>query len=376
MDAFTLYTAETGSDQLHLTAGIRGDETSAIETAENIFGAIASVLDSRGMRILSERVFGTLDFYGPYRRIREKYRNFAHRPFSYTEGLPVGGRGLSGIQIHAVKSASEENPRNLYDRDRLCGSVWMREDSTYVHIAGLHGCWNGSRGRNDQAASMFESMRRILATQSIDFRNVVRTWISLADILEWYDAFNAVRTDKFKAFGLIPHSGEKPYDDPVSLPASTGVGGRNPAGAVCCGDCLAVSGKIQVSELSGRLQPSAYSYGSAFSRGICLEEKDCRQVFVSGTAAIDAMGRSLYARDAESQMMKTLEVVEALIGERGAKLGDICSATVYLKRAGDWRVYEKMAGRLGLTSLPAVVVVADICRDDLLFEMDALAVID
>jgi enamine deaminase RidA (YjgF/YER057c/UK114 family) len=374
MDAFTLYSSETGSDQLHLT--VRVDREGDSATAENIFAAIASVLDSRGMRILSERVLGTLDFYETYCRIRKKYRDFALRPFSYTEGAPVHGRGLSGVQIHAVKSASGDNPRNLYDRERLCGSVWKREDSTYIHIAGLHGSWSGSRYRDDQAASMFDAMRCILASQSVDFRKVVRTWISLAGILEWYDAFNAVRTDRFKAFGLIPRSEGKPDDEPACLPASTGVGGCNPAGAFCSGDCLAVSGNVRISELSGMMQPSAYSYGSAFSRGICLEEKDCRQVFVSGTAAIDATGRSLYARNAEAQMVKTLEVVEALIGEKGAKLKDIRSATVYLKRAGDWSVYERLAWRLGLTDLPAVFVVADICRGDLLFEMDALAVID
>jgi enamine deaminase RidA (YjgF/YER057c/UK114 family) len=214
-----------------------------------------------------------------------------------------------------------------------------------------------------------------LASQSTDFRDVVRTWIYLDDILEWYDVFNAVRTDKFKSFGLIPGSGDESNSNPVFLPASTGIGGRNPAGAVCCSDVLAVTGNIKVSVLPGKLQPSAYSYGSAFSRGICIEEKEYRHVFISGTAAIDETGRSLYPQDAESQILKTLKVVEALIGEKGAKFKDICTATVYLKRAGDWSVYEKLAGRLGLMNLPAVFVVADICRDELLFEMDALAVV-
>ena len=124
------------------------------------------------------------------------------------------------------------------------------------------------------------------------------------------------------------------------------------------------------------LQPSAYSYGSAFSRGICIEEKEYRQIFVSGTAAIDATGRSLYPRDAAAQIGRTLEVVESLIGEKGAKFKDMRTATVYLKNAGDLSVYEKLAGRLGLMNLPAVFVVADICRDELLFEMDALAVVE
>jgi enamine deaminase RidA (YjgF/YER057c/UK114 family) len=380
MDAFTLFALGAGTDQLHITARIDGQNQPAAATAEKIWADVALTLDSCGMRILSERVFGTLDFYESYRRIRGKHRNFVRGPFSYIQGNPVRGQGLGGIQIHAVKPVSDENPRVLYDGNRPCGSVWKRKETTYLHFAGVHGLQealrNGDRSRRDQAASMFESMKRLLASQSTGFRDVVRTWIYLDDILEWYGAFNAARTEKFKSFGLIPGSVEEPDGNHVFLPASTGVGGRNPAGAFCCGDVLAVTGADRVSVLPATLQPSAYSYGSAFSRGICVEEKEYRQVFVSGTAAIDASGRSLYPRDAESQISTTLEVVKALIGEKGAGFEDIRSATVYFKKAGDWSAYEKVARRLGLMHLPAVFVVADICRDELLFEMDALAVID
>jgi enamine deaminase RidA (YjgF/YER057c/UK114 family) len=376
MDEFTLFALEAGSDQLHLTARVDRESGSATATAENICAAAESALDSYGMRILNERVFGTLDFYPTYARIRRKHRQFERGPCSYIQGTPVHGQGLSGIQIHAVKPFSDENPRVLCDGKRPWGSVWKRQDTTYVHIAGLHGLQKGSRSRGDQAASMFEGMKRLLASRSIDFRNVVRTWIYLDDILEWYDVFNAVRRERFLSYGLIPSSAGESSGDPVYLPASTGIGGRNPAGAGCCGDALAVSGPVQVSVLSGMLQPSAYSYGSAFSRGICIEEKEYRQIFVSGTAAIDATGRSLYPRDAAAQIGRTLEVVESLIGEKGAKFKDMRTATVYLKNAGDLSVYEKLAGRLGLMNLPAVFVVADICRDELLFEMDALAVVE
>ncbi len=380
MDEFTLFELEAGSDQLHITARIGRETVSDAATAESVCAEAASTLNSYGMRILNERIFGTLDFYQSYMQIREKHHNFAQSPFSYIQGTPVHGHGLSGIQIHAARPFSDENPRVLHDGKRPCGSVWKRKDTAYVYIAGVQGLsggiQNGHRNRSEQAVSMFEAMKRLLASQSIDFHDVVRTWIYLDDILEWYDAFNTVRTERFRSFGLIPPSAGGSSCRPPYLPASTGIGGRNPVGAFCCGDALAVSGPVRVSVLPGMLQPSAYSYGSAFSRGICIEEKGLRQVFVSGTAAIDEAGRSLYPRNAAAQIERTLEVVEALIGEKGATFKDIRSATVYFKKAEDLSVYEKLAGRLGLTDLPAVFVVADICRDELLFEMDALAVVD
>lgn len=380
MNGFTLFALRAGPDQLHLTARIDGESGPAAATAENVCAAMESALDSREMRIFSERVFGTLGFFTSYANIRKKYRHFAPGPFSYIQGTPAYGRGLGGVQIHAVRQFSHDNPQVLYDGKRPCGSFWKRADTAYVHLSGAHGLQgglrNGSRSRKDQAASMFDAMKRMLACSSAGFRDIVRTWIYLDEILEWYGEFNAVRTEKFKSFGLIPGSAEESGGKRACLPASTGVGGLNPAGASCCGDVLAISGPVEVSVLPGRLQPSAYSYGSAFSRAICIGEKEIRQVFVSGTAAIDAAGRSLYPRDAGAQIRKTLEVVEALIGEKGAKFKDIRAATVYVKRAGDLRVYETFAGRFGLADLPAVFVVADICRDELLFEMDALAVLD
>jgi enamine deaminase RidA (YjgF/YER057c/UK114 family) len=380
MDEITLFVLENGSDDIHLTARIDGESGTATETAENICAKVTSALNSCGMRILNERVFGTLDFYQSYTRIRKKHHHFAQSPFSYIQGMPVHGHGLCGIQIHAVKPFSDENPRVFYDRKHPCGSVWRKKDTTYVYIAGVHGLQrglrNGCRSRGGQAVSMFDTMKRLLASQSIDFRNVVRTWIYLDDILEWYDVFNTVRTERFRSFGLIPRSAGESSSGPVYLPASTGIGGRNPAGAFCCGDALAVSGPVRVSVLPGMLQPSAYSYGSAFSRGICIEEEQYRQVFVSGTAAIDASGCSLYPQNAEAQIRKTLEIVEEFIGQKGAEFKDIRSATVYLKKAEDLSTYEKIAGPLGLMDLPTVFVVAEICRDELLFEMDALAVVD
>ncbi|HSW38389.1 MAG TPA: hypothetical protein VLL97_02725, partial [Acidobacteriota bacterium] len=223
MDEFTFFVSEAGADQVHLTARIDGE--SGPETAESICAAAAAALDSCSMRILSERVFGTIDFHQSYARIRGKHPHFARGAFSYIQGTPVHGHGLGGIQIHAVRPDSDNNPRVLQEGKRPCGCVWRRNDTTYVHIAGLHGLKNGSRSRPDQAASMFEDMRRFLASQSADFRNVVRTWICLDNILDWYDTFNAVRTERFRSFGLMPHFvGEFP-DGPVYLPASTGIGG-------------------------------------------------------------------------------------------------------------------------------------------------------
>ncbi len=375
MNAFNLITSNVGSDQLHITATINETRDSAAEITEGIYKQLDSVLKTYSMRILHERVFGDLDFYEDFTKIRKKHSHFAMDPFSYIQGKPCSGKGLAGIQIHAVNSVSDENYWVIHDKNLPCGRGWKRNDTTYVYLTGIHGFRSRSDRRADQASRMFDNIDRILASQSFSIRNVVRTWIYLADILEWYDEFNAIRTEKFRLFGLIPGMVGESEMDAVYFPASTGIGGRNPAGGCALSDVLAISGDIQFSALPGVRQRSAYRYGSAFSRGMCIQERDYRQIFVSGTAAIDEQGRSLYPKNVEAQIVRTLEIVEALISENGAKLEDIRSATVYLKKPEDLGIYKKVAAKHGLTHLPVICVNADICRDELLFEMDALAVV-
>jgi hypothetical protein len=156
MDEITLFVLENGSDDIHLTARIDGESGTATETAENICAKVTSALNSCGMRILNERVFGTLDFYQSYTRIRKKHHHFAQSPFSYIQGMPVHGHGLCGIQIHAVKPVSDENPRVFYDKKHPCGSVWKKKDITYVYIAGVHGLQTMKAGRERGTSLSFK----------------------------------------------------------------------------------------------------------------------------------------------------------------------------------------------------------------------------
>jgi len=59
----------------------------------------------------------------------------------------------------------------------------------------------------------------------------------------------------------------------------------------------------------------------------------------------------------------------------GATLADVEQATAFLKRREDLPAYRRIAEQEGLASLPVVCTVADVCRDELLFELDATAVV-
>jgi enamine deaminase RidA (YjgF/YER057c/UK114 family) len=144
-------------------------------------------------------------------------------------------------------------------------------------------------------------------------------------------------------------------------------------------DALAVirnsDSMLRIQQTAGKKQKSPFRYGSAFSRAMSIEEPQRTQIYVSGTAAIDDQGNSLFIGDARTQIIKILEIVDALLKGEGASLTDICDATVFLKKAEDISVYYDTISDLGLKDLPAVCIVADVCREELLFEIDAMAVV-
>jgi enamine deaminase RidA (YjgF/YER057c/UK114 family) len=161
----------------------------------------------------------------------------------------------------------------------------------------------------------------------------------------------------------------------ILLPASTGISGDNPHGSAVLMDLLAVikdpDAILSVEQMTNPRQKDAVRYGSAFSRGCCLQTPWISTIQVSGTAAIDEKGKSLFPDDVRSQIESTLDNIEALLELSGASLADIAAATVFVKKPEDAVVFQEIAGKRGLDPFPGVTVVADICRSELLFEIDA-----
>lgn len=213
----------------------------------------------------------------------------------------------------------------------------------------------------------------ILGASGWSFGDVCRTWFFLDGILSWYDEFNHARNEVFTEFGLL--NGARPG----VIPASTGIRGRNHHGHQCTLDLLAVKARpgreLSVALLHNPLQNEAPEYGSAFSRGLSLSTDQDRTFFVSGTASIDEAGATVHPGDFDRQAIRILDNIESLLGSRGAAMNDICQATAFVKRLDDGRRLVSILNSRGLGDLPLICTVDDICRDDLLVEIDATAVI-
>ncbi len=103
--------------------------------------------------------------------------------------------------------------------------------------------------------------------------------------------------------------------------------------------------------------------------------------FISGTASITA-SESRHDNSVEQQTHQSIDNIEALIGSDcfpdhspcglGATLDDLAVARVYVKRQGEYDTVRAIC-RARLGELPTIYVVGDICRPELLVEVEGIA---
>lgn len=192
--------------------------------------------------------------------------------------------------------------------------------------------------------------------------DVVRTWFYLDDLLSWYNAFNRARSELYRRHTFVSRA----------FPASTGVSGRNLSGAALTAAVMAVQplDNLRIQEIALPLQCPAPDYKSSFSRPLNSIRPKGDGVMISGTASIAPGGQSICDGDVRAQIEKTMEVVEAILDSRSMTFNDVTRAIAYFKSRDDAAVFTEWCKRTSRAMPPIVEVCCDICRDDLLFEIE------
>jgi enamine deaminase RidA (YjgF/YER057c/UK114 family) len=287
------------------------------------------------------------------------------------DGVPAQGSGFSGLFIHAVVPHNEcSRPELVFDGNTAVGRKWRSSVAEFLLIQNIGADFKATDSPTVQAENAFECMHRQIVSSGFSFQEVVRTWFYLTDILSWYGDFNKVRSASYRTCGIMPLPGQD-----VGLPSSTGIGCSHSNGRALAADVLLV--RMQNGRRPNRIQnpaqKEAYKYGAAFSRAVEIKDRDSSLIEMSGTAAIDELGVSLYPNDAEAQINCTLDKIDVLLRRVGGTLQDIAQATVFVKHPDIALTFERIKAARGMKNFPSIIVHADICRAELLFEIDAEA---
>lgn len=349
------------------------------KAAASMFRRLAVL--QRGIEPLQEKIYGP--FADKEAVLETRRRVFREAgldpalPCTYTAGRRDEDLGLAGVQLWGV-AGSADSPvrvRTVAASHGVAGRLLESPDVRLLHLSSIRGSRaDGSLppGVADQAEQMFRNAETALAEHGFGFRQVARTWIYLARILDWYGEFNRVRGKFLQERGIAGGTNDQAF------PASTGIQGAS-GDEECVMDLVAVDGgadavMLRPIQASSR-QQQPIAYGSSFSRGMALRCAGEETVFVSGTASIDAAGQTLHCWQHEAQVLETLLSIAALLEDQGAGLADVALATLFCKDRQTLEAYRRVTRQLGITALPVVPVLADICRPELMVEIEAMALV-
>jgi enamine deaminase RidA (YjgF/YER057c/UK114 family) len=341
-----------------------GQAVSLHDQAREIFSGIRDTLYSKKSFILQERVFSTLAVAETIRQARSEV--YGDLDDGVAPSFLVAAEGssgpIAGVQVHAVSTEIKPEVVNLDQTG--CGRILRTPGCTLITLSSISAPQAG--GNTEQARVMMEKGEAVLTQFGAGFLSVPRTWMWLKDILSWYDDFNKVRNDFFTERGLIGDGTRQ------SMPASTGIGLGPDNGGHCAMDLVAVlepADCTQYLQVTGK-QHCALNYGSAFSRASKATTPAGQTVFVSGTASIDASGATTHIGDAAGQINATIENVRAVLTEMQSSEKDLVNVIAYCKTTEVEKVFNSIKGNL---DWPWITVICDVCRPDLLFEIEAAA---
>ncbi|HYO76401.1 MAG TPA: Rid family hydrolase [Thermoanaerobaculia bacterium] len=206
--------------------------------------------------------------------------------------------------------------------------------------------------------------RVIQEVREAGFPYFVRMWNYVGGINEYdrgeerYQLFCAGRHDAFVEAG---------YHHDVDLPAASAVG--MPGRGLIAYYLAAREPGMQVEnprQVAAYKYPPQYGVKSpSFSRATVWNDT----VFVSGTASV--LGHAtVHPGDVAAQLEETLRNIDNVLAQTGRSLANVISAKTYVRNASD---YDLIAQRLGTLFANNIYVEADICRADLLLEIEAVA---
>lgn len=364
------------------------------DQTRDALGTIAQVIDAEGRRgsIVQQAVF--LRHPEQQEACRRLIHEFYGRELpatTYIAQPPCDGT-LLAIEALGVGQGRAVGPGTVAIQ-RLSEQLVVTRHSgvSWIHCSQITPPTAGSI--YDRSTFAFGGMRQLLASAGVRFDQVIRTWLYLGGIVESegnrqrYQELNRARSDFYQtiAFGAGHTAGT--FQGQV-YPASTGIGTGN--------GHLVLSGIAVASErddlallpLENPCQTSAFDYAAhyspespKFARAMALICGGCATIFVSGTASITG-AESRHLGDVRAQTQQTLDNIETLISEAnfrrhgfsglGATLGQLALVRVYVKRPEDYAaVRATCAARLG--NAPTIYAVADVCRPELLVEIEGIA---
>lgn len=360
----TFLTETSCAAELYVTA-VPASRAPAAAQAAGVCAGIHAALQAHDAWVMEERVFATsnaLELICAARTRSYLPRAGGVRPLRIEIDPGTTGE-IAGLQVHALCGVPK--PEELCLDDLPTGRLIRIKDCGFLTLSAISSPEAGPP--RAQAFRSFEKAEMLLKRAGGDFFSIARTWWWLKDICSWYGDFNQARSEFYSQRGLVGKAGRR-----HRLPASTGIGMRPANGAACALDVVAILARQDPTRCfdGAGNQQSAFNYGSAFSRVSRTATPGGETAFVSGTAAINNKGQSCHIGNAAAQIDDTVANVRAVLSDMQCRDAQVVQAIAYCKTP---EVAQVWRAKQATVPWPVLTVLADVCRDELLFELEAAA---
>lgn len=249
----------------------------------------------------------------------------------------------------------------------------------------------GSTNIQQNSETSFKVLETIFEHEDYTFSNIVRQWNYIEGIIDQnegnqnYQIFNDVRTKYYEKNKLKS-----------DYPAATGIGILK-GGVIIDIHAIKNISTITIDEIINPLQINAYSYSEEvlegnptaglnykttpkFARGKAITNYTTKQLLISGTASIEGEN-TIGINDAAKQTEYTINNISQLINvskptdwETEKALQHFELVRVYIKSANDYKTIKNVCEK-HFSPQSVLYVIADICRDNLLVEIEGIVTI-
>jgi len=214
------------------------------------------------------------------------------------------------------------------------------------------------------------------ALETLGFPYPLRIWNFLSQINgvsgdgERYWHFNGARQDVFRGLN-------RSIAGNVPAASAVGVGPASPLSVYCIASARAPIALENPRQISAWDYPAQYGPRSPTFARACIADDAARTLFISGTASIVGHA-SAHAGDQCEQTREVLRNIRALIDAANERIGgapyalDRLHYKVYVRRAEHQPSIERELRREVGAAARVLYLQADICRHDLLVEIEAV----
>jgi len=339
-----------------------------------------------GDNIISFSIFydseSDIQFHDRAHKIKEKISeiNLSQIPFSIISQAPIE----KSIVIELLFSKESINIERK-SWQNINYSLIKNNYGTELVVSGITDK-SDSNDFKEIAESSFSKLASILELEGFNKEHIIRQWNYIENILE-LKSDNEKQFQKYQLFNEARNSFYKGTQLVAGYPAATGIGMKY-GGLIIDFIAWKSSGITEVYPINNPKQIASYQYGQevligndiekelksppCFERGKLICSNGSSTLYVSGTASI--LGEETVGyNDLEKQTITTINNINVILEESINKCRDVNKIKhirVYLKSKKDFQLIKDICSQT-YGEIPIVYVLADVCRDNLLIEIEA-----